>query len=337
MRRLVTMSVVLLPVTLFALLAVSARVPGSDAGSTSTASSSQGQAAADLALRAWLGSDPAPIPGGYIVSWEGATANRPQTADDSFGSTDKVTFPTEIDTFVVADGADRMYRASVLVALDPAGGSQVIGSPSIVPVPDTRGSGVAEDAAWGAMQPGPISDEIQSAVTAWAEAFTSDDGAKLRLAVGDQDASHTYLTMPMLSGAQANAVRGVLVPTGDPKKPATQMVVRVDLTLTGDQRAGGGQTSTNASYDLLVDHYDTGAPVVVAWGAPGSGPTLVPYANSLPADVPRVTVQSPAPAGTTEPTADVSAGSAAEMTDDATSTGVEPVGSTAPVTEETGQ
>jgi hypothetical protein len=329
MRRLVKMSVVLLPISLFAVLALAAGKADAGAGTTAAAaSSSQGQAAADLALRAWLAGNPAPIPGGRVVSWEGATPNRPPADDgNSFGASNRVVYPTEIDAFVVADGAGLMYRASVLVALDPAGGSTVLGSPSLEPIPVSRNDGVDQDAAWGSMKPGTASDEVQSAIRVWADALTSDDGSNLRLAVGDQDASHAYLPMPVLAGAEASAVRGVLVPTGDPQKAATQMIVRVSLTLTAG-RTNTGQSQTATEYDVLVDRYDTGAPVVVAWGPPGSGPTLTPYQNAVPADVPKVTVQTVVaptedtrPSGVAEPTtAQGSAEPSANQGDNTTST-----------------
>ena len=35
---------------------------------------------------------------------------------------------------------------------------------------------------------------------------------------------------------------------------------------------------------MLVTGADTAAPRVVAWGGPGTGPTLVPFGNAVPAD-----------------------------------------------------
>jgi hypothetical protein len=39
------------------------------------------------------------------------------------------------------------------------------------------------------------------------------------------------------------------------------------------------------SFDVLLERADTATPNIVAWGTPGSGPTLTPYANAVTDDV----------------------------------------------------
>jgi hypothetical protein len=199
LRFAVKSSVGLLPLTLVALvLVLGARArPASPPAEAPAPTSSQGRSVATIALQAWLDHDPGPLPGGSIVSWDGADADTPPTAAVTVAGNQVPTFPTERDRFTLVDGSGALYRAEVLVALDPAGGASVLAGPSLTPIPDARAAGVGDEyAAWGTPTTVTVPPAVESAVRAWAKAFTSGDPAALRLTVGDRNPDHAYLPMP---------------------------------------------------------------------------------------------------------------------------------------------
>jgi hypothetical protein len=59
--------------------------------------------------------------------------------------------------------------------------------------------------------------------------------------------------------------------------------VTVSLLWKGEKAPAFGSSTSGpqTTMDLLLERADTAAPVVVAWGPPGSGPGLVPYQNAV--------------------------------------------------------
>ena len=122
----------------------------------------------------------------------------------------------------------------------------------------------------------------------WLAAYTSGSDAALHLAVGDPNPAHTYVA---LSGVrQASYTVLAAAPVG---KPADgDLAVEISLSLVWDHEhvaspelAGmngtSGSPARQTTMDLLVAHASSAAPVVVAWGPPGSGPSLRPYENAI--------------------------------------------------------
>ena len=127
----------------------------------------------------------------------------------------------------------------------------------------------------------------------WLAAYTSGSDAALHLAVGDPNPAHTYVA---LSGVrQASYTVLAAAPVG---KPADgDLAVEISLSLVWDHEhvaspnlsdaalAGTSGTSSSpapqTTMDLLVAHASSAAPIVVAWGSPGSGPSLRPYENAI--------------------------------------------------------
>ena len=291
MRRGVKSSVILMPLVLLALLvAVGNRGSTKAAAAAPASSSSQGRGAATVALAQWLAGPPAPLPGGQILSWDGATANVPPTSKDETNTTPA--FPTERDEFTISDSSGRYYRAEMLVALDPSGGSKVLSGPSLTPIPAARDAGSADEyQAWGSLRSGNVPDAVSASVQAWATAFTSGQPSALRLSVGDKDPNHAYLPLPDATGATVSVKQGAYLGASADSGTSPTMIVRASIVVSygPPPPTADGQDPVAppaATYDLLVDGADTAAPVVVAWGGPGSGPGLSAYVNAMPSDVP---------------------------------------------------
>ena len=124
-------------------------------------------------------------------------------------------------------------------------------------------------------------------INAWAAAYTSGDPGSLLQVTGDPDTSHSYMPLTgvkftSVDASQAAEVWGDAKPKAGADAPPA-MVVRVDVDLYWLER---GETAapadlsdeqvSPASFDVLVERTDTASPVVVAWGAAGSGELLTP-------------------------------------------------------------
>ena len=116
---------------------------------------------------------------------------------------------------------------------------------------------------------------VTTAVNQWATAFIKNDQAGLQQLVGDPSAA-------------VGAFRGLRGMTPASATPATVVggytgslgadVLHVSLAMTP---SGANGITMSSDYDLLVNSPGTTTPKVVAWGPPGSGPTLVAYQNNV--------------------------------------------------------
>ncbi len=275
---------------------------------------SPGRFAAEQRIKEWLAGDPTPLPGGRIISFDGSTAVVSSSIKDLNGQTKVVASGppnTKVTTenFTLADSSGRGFKASVQVATDVIGGSTAISGVSLMPAPAPLALDYAGMSPWPglAIQSNPSSG-IQTAVKAWLAAYTGGDDDALRQIVGDTDATHVY-----------RALRDVETATGEARQTAgldatgSKALVRVEVALKWKGTAKPEQTKTPvlSTFDLLVDRADSGAPTVVAWGAPGAGPELKAYANAitLPKDSPELkepkadasATASPSPTATATP------------------------------------
>ena len=219
---------------------------------------------------------------------------------ESAGTAGDVALAVEVDTFVVADGAGNTFTAQFQVALDGQGRARVLSGPSLTPLPVLDPDASRNAGPWPGRPAAPAPESVTAAVRAWAAAYTSGDPAALRLTVGDPDRARTYL--PLTGVAAATPAVGA----STVMDPST-VVVRVELAIrwTAAEPAGPATSPATAdppppppvAFDVLVTGADTAAPRVVAWGGPGTGPTLVPFGNAVAADSTRPT--APAPVGPT--------------------------------------
>jgi len=249
--------------------------------------SSPGRAAAWKSLSAWLATTPSPLPGGQIVSWDGSVATDPPESATGTGPT----WTSSIESFTLVDNAGNLYLSSVQVALDPRGGSEVVGGPSLIPVAPTADDSWSSDGPWPGLTVVGPPPAVSAAATAWATAYVSGSSGTLRLAIGDTDPTRTYVP---LTGATASNVTVISAAVPDAGKPDI-MIARVSVALTW---GGQDDPAEPMVLDVRVSRADTAAPVVDAWGPPGSGPTLTAYQNAVDV-VRRATPTAPtAPAST---------------------------------------
>lgn len=311
---------------------------GTDPVVAASAQSSPGRLVASGSLESWLASDPAPLPGAQIVSWDGAVevasrvvegpgsgdgytvstesnrftvavpATRSADSDtggaDSEDSTDPETDPEtdpavpsttsapagDPDSTETAQSADMVtqrwsavYEVTVLVEIDSRGGAVAISLPSVVPVPVPADDGWEETTPqWAGLSSTSVTDPVETAVSRWATAYISGDPEELRLATGDPDVTNRY--SPLI-GPDAVTTEALAAGTSDSGKTA---VVRVRFSPHWPgQPVVDGSSSRDVpaappfELDLLVENANTGSPVIVAWGPPGTGGDLTAYQNAV--------------------------------------------------------
>lgn len=259
--------------------------------------SSIGKPAATTTLIEWLRAEPAPLPGGTIVSWDGYKSI---AAGEKTAATSQAADASELHYFTLsvptADG-NIYYTSTVLVSVDKALGAKVQGTPTILPKAPSAQDGWSTS-LWPGYDSVQATDAVTDAVIVWSKAFT-DTPAALRLAVGDQGSSRSYIPLSGATVVASDVTAAGAVKSTDGSKPTT-LIVRVQLKLnwTSDEESASPSLVT---YDLLVTEADTAAPRVVAWGGAGTGPSLVKYQNAVAGDVKTVspsTVPSPVPTPT---------------------------------------
>jgi hypothetical protein len=297
LRRYVKSSVYLLPLVLVLsmFVALSNVHPRTTApASNGSASSSPGRTVATLDIEQWLAETPSPLPGATIQSWDGAKDIAPAPVKVEAGQTAPVTWTAELDTFtlIVPTPTPTVYSAVLEVALKPGGGASALGGPSLTVEPPTdTTSGWATGAPWsGITSTGTVTPAVQSAIDGWLAAFASGSSSQLRLAVGDTRSSVYYVAMAGIASAtdtavaEATRVAPNAAPTATSTNHSAEIVeVTVSLLWKGEKAPAFGSSTSGpqTTMDLLLERADTAAPVVVAWGAPGSGPGLVPYQNAV--------------------------------------------------------
>lgn len=256
------------------LTTLTAEPTSEDPAATSlNANTSLGKAAALAAVTEWMGAEPAPVPGGEVLSWDGF---EPLAAgEEESGKRGAET--GELHYFTVAAPAENttiFYTTAVLVRVDDLLGASVQGSPSLMPRTPSASNGWSSE-VWPGYKSVTVTDPVREAVTAWSKAFTGTP-AELRLAVGDKNAERSYVPLTGASIASAE-VSSAAAPKQDTTKAVTEVLARITL----DVAWGGSKKSSPATYDVLVADANTAAPRVVAWGPAGTGPRLSAYGNAV--------------------------------------------------------
>ncbi|MHB8319949.1 MAG: hypothetical protein ACYDEP_12100 [Acidimicrobiales bacterium] len=102
------------------------------------------------------------------------------------------------------------------------------------------------------------------------------------MSVGDPNTTHAYIPLSGVTSATDTVVAAA-------NRPGGAQIVQIALTIvwngesTTTTTSPSGTTPPQTTMDLLIERANTAAPVVVAWGPPGSGPTLKPYQNAVQA------------------------------------------------------
>lgn len=282
----VTMIVSLLNLSLFVVTVTRGR---QESPQSAGASSSPGRFAATQAVTAWLAAAPSPLPDGRIVSWDGAREMAPSELTDRDGKpvSAPVRFVAEIDTFTLVGKGGRQYTSEVLVSVDPRGGATAASTPSLTAVAPAAGDDWQSGGPWPGLVPAAnVPAPLAQAVSGWAAAYASGDASQLRIAVGDPDLSHAYVPLTGVASVKTETVLTAGLSSTDRATAVAQ--VTLALAWAGQDKPTGPpdpKSSSNAvvTMDVLVERADTAAPVVTAWGAAGSGPSLGRYTNAVDA------------------------------------------------------
>ncbi|MBF4459542.1 hypothetical protein [Pseudoclavibacter sp. VKM Ac-2867] len=279
---------------------------------------SDGKALAMASITTWLGQNPAPVPGGVLLSWDGVDTTPAPTAAPGMSDRDVSALPgyaVELHHFTIRDGQGYLYEASVQVESNELLGSRVADHPSLLRIaPDApTGQAWGQKVVWSGWETASAPAPVEEAVQAWAAAFTSGDPKALRLVVGDPDTTHSYMPVGIALGASVEVAESALpIPADGEDAPADTMLVRVNLNaLLGAQpapTAGETKKTSLMTYDLLVTGADTGSPRVVSWGGAGTGTSLEPYSVAVtgrdvgPAQDATISGETPAPTAAPEET-----------------------------------
>ncbi|MFE6966752.1 hypothetical protein ACFVAJ_16710 [Agromyces sp. NPDC057679] len=253
---------------------------------------SPGKAEAIIATDAWLASVPAPIVDGHVVSWDGfRDIDRPKLDELTKKAVTTPGYDIEMHRFTIADAAGNRYTSEVAVAVSKREGAVALSTPSLSPLAPSA-TGWASTGTWYGLQTATASDEVQVAVTDWAEAFASGDPGVLRQRVGDEASNHSYMPLNGVASVEASVItagsRPVIedgvVSDDDPKELIAQVQLKlVWLDSEGNPRNDKQNSSGNSviTYDVLIAKANTASPQVVAWGGPGSGTSLEKFQNAV--------------------------------------------------------
>lgn len=258
--------------------------PSGPTGTVVAATSSSETLAKSVAMQTvskWLDSEPSPLPGGQLLFVESVVKT-----DVKSGSTNASPGPLDpkslsVVSLVLSGGDGQLYRSAVPVAVADDATASAIEVPSLELIAARRASDSQE--AWPGRDTINASDEVSMAASQWALAFASGDSDTLRLAVGDTAADHFYQPMPQMQQVKVSLKGASELKKPVENQPGSQVIiVRAQLTyLWAGQPADKTNSAAFTAMDLLVERADTAAPLVTAWGAPGTGPSLVRYGNAI--------------------------------------------------------
>lgn len=261
---------------------------------------SLGKSAAHTKVTEWLATDPSPLPGGHIVSWDGfetIKGSKPSSSSDNPAN------DAELHQFTLATivgGKTVFFDATVLVSVSPVLGAIAGPDPSLMPRVPAASQGWSSQ-VWAGYETATVPEAAVQSTVAWAKAFTESADA-LRLYVGDEREGHSY--MP-LQGARVLASTvtdaGFIKVEGESKPKVILARVQLTLAWSGAPDAKGSK----ATYDVRIEQAHTASPRIVAWGPSGTGPTLEKFGNavtgtklSTSSTDPVPTAPTPAPGGT---------------------------------------
>lgn len=277
--------VILMPIAALSTIAAVAHRAKSTASTGQASLDPVGRAPAEVALSQWLASSPPPVPGASILSWNGQTIlpayHPPRQAGAQTLDTAAPTFTAVVEHFTVLGQNGAWYSAGVEVALNGSGGAVVLGTPSLEADPPPPSGSWASGTPWpGISASSSAPAPVVQAVSGWAQAYGSGSPQTLTLAVGDTNPSDYFTPLSGVSSITATVAN--YAPLGPAS--ANEAVAEVNLSIVWNGEtppAPGSAQAPTVTMDLLIERASSAAPVVVAWGPPGSGPTLRPYQNAF--------------------------------------------------------
>lgn len=237
---------------------------------------SAGKSVAQAKVAEWLAQTPTPLPGGHIISWDGFDTI---AAGKAKSESDNPANAAELHHFTLATTlGDKtvFYDATVLVNVSDALGAIASTEPTLLPRVPASPQGWSSQ-VWAGYDNAQVPDAVNQSASQWAKAFTESADA-LRLYVGDEDGSHSYMPLQgarVLSAAVTNG--GYIKVEGE--EQVKVIIARVELTLAWSSAADA--KGSKVMYDVRVEQAHTASPKIVAWGPAGTGPTLKKYGNAV--------------------------------------------------------
>lgn len=245
----------------------------------------QGRSVAISKVQEWLSSDIPPLPGARFISWDRYELIKPLTQGSTKREREDIASQKNYLHFMtIADPAGNLYTATVPV-IGSSGSVKANGEPSLTPQRPMGGSAALK--TWPGMTPINAPQGLESAVKAWAVAFTSGDPGALKQVTGDGKAGRVYLplakvkTLKKVDMGEVAPARGYSSRDKDGNRVIpSRVIVRVSLAVIWE----GMDTTRSVNLptfemDLLADRANTASPVIVAWGGAGTGPILTKYQN----------------------------------------------------------
>ncbi|MFS0885003.1 hypothetical protein [Aeromicrobium sp. 179-A 4D2 NHS] len=289
-RRFIKAAIFILPVALLSNIVLVANSLGETEDTTGYTGPPASHTTATVAVKKWLSTDPSPLPGGEIISWDEYKKTPLPKGEAAKSITESGVKSVEVHSFTVASEQGVQYQVQVQLAVgDGTSAATVIGEPSLGPIAPALESIGTELSPWPTLPTGAAPDEVDTAVKVWAKAFSSGDPALLLNTVGDSRKGVSYVPLNgMILDEESTSIVHVGEKWGENQNPnedeaPEQLLVQVEF----EGYWPGTTTSTNqtslpkVTYDLLVDRADTASPRVVAWAGPGGGYWLKPYSNAV--------------------------------------------------------
>lgn len=306
------LSAIFIPV--FALLALSIVVTDDEPPPASSYSVGTDAAQAQWYLEQWLGSNPAPVPQGRVLTFNGQTTEQDVPEDPGGNVQPEDVVTTVTYRFVVADGSGGLWDTSVQTTHTIESGTRFAGSPSLLRIPPFGTDGEDEWPWPGLPQVASANTAIEDSIELWAAALTQSNPSTLKQAIGDPDPTRSYQPVPeMTLGAADVRFMGGLWGKDEPHDSdavSDRVVVRVTFPISWKSVQVPEEAELpEVTYDLLVVGANSGSPKVVAWNVPGPVSGLTPYMNAVVvakdsgnATPSSRTSGSPTPGGSSSPT-----------------------------------
>lgn len=234
-------------------------------------------------VQAWLDGKPSPIPNGRILSWdyvERMVVPEPEQKDPNV----EPDIPLmEIHHLSVGTDTGVTFDVAVQLSTTRVSGTVLVGGPSMILAAPGGGDAGNNVQPWPTLEEWNPTEATTVAVETWLRAYTGSSPDELRVVVGDERENVSYLTLPGGEFSDLTVSRAAIREMGDDGESARVVVVRVSFALswTGYGLEDGETATSHVSYDVLITGASTASPRVVAWGAPGSGAVIEPYANAI--------------------------------------------------------
>lgn len=232
----------------------------------------------------WLKSEPSPVPGGTLLSWDSVSVLSQQGFKrDNSGAITENTPGLEIHHLTVIQGNGVIFDTAVQIAASDTTGAKVIAAPSLTPrIPDsTSVQNVPEP--WPGLTKATVTEHMTKSATMFAQALFSSDPAALRLAIGDTSEANNYMPMPKATVSNVSVdMAAAADPKFDPSSglPPKTVIARITVGVNWPDIELDGKAAPSMAYDVLMTGADAGAPRVVAWGPTGAGASLTEFGNA---------------------------------------------------------